>query len=501
MSQALSIREALQKYGKVIQPVKGDSMFPMLDDEKDAVELIPVRNELQKYDLPLYQRPDGKLVLHRIIEVNKKYYLTCGDNRTRVEKVPKDWVIAVASGFYKNGAYVSCQDEGYLSYIQEKWKDFPNRSIIKKIPREWKMVMALYRMAITGQDGEIQTAGNLVWETVYNLCKQQMIGAAVYEALDKVNCPEQIREKFKQLNQQSLRRWLLFKTEREKIYEALQQKNIPYMSLKGILYAPLYPVAGMREIADNDVLIRPQDAQTVNRCMTEMGYRCKPGWAHESYHKEPMLNFELHTKLFYNKHIEAAFSDVWNRAKQAGENSCKFLMSDEDIYLHTVAHFHKHYTESGYGLRPFADLYLLKKQGKNYDMQYIDRKLEKMGLREFAAFFEETTHQLFEGDIDAIDGDAVQYIFRSGAFGNVENRVRNGIDKSGKGKYLWSRVFLPYAHMCQDYPCLIKFPILLPIFWVVRLVNSVFNTEKRRRLKTELSHISQSNKNTKNKNG
>ena len=90
-------------------------------------------------------------------------------------------MIAVASGFYKSGAYVSCQDEGYLSYIQEKWKDFPNRSIIKKIPREWKMVMALYRMAITGQDGEIQTAGNLVWETVYNLCKQQMIGAAVYE--------------------------------------------------------------------------------------------------------------------------------------------------------------------------------------------------------------------------------------------------------------------------------------------------------------------------------
>jgi len=124
-----------------------------------------------------------------------------------------------------------------------------------------------------------------------------------------------------------------------------------------------------------------------------------------------------------------------------------------------------------------------------------------MGLREFAAFFEETTHRLFDGDMDAIDGDAVQYIFRSGAFGTVENRVRNGIKKSGRGKYLWKRVFLPYSQMCQDYPCLIKIPVLLPVFWVVRWVDSVINTEKRHRLKTELTQISKSSKNTKNKNG
>ena len=40
-------------------------------------------------------------------------------------------------------------------------------------------------------------------------------------------------------------------------------------------------------------------------------------------------------------------------------------------------------------------------------------------------------------------------------------------------------------------------PILLPFFWGVRLVNSVFNTEKRRKLKIELTQIAQNNKNTK----
>ena len=497
MSQSLSIRQALAKYGKVIQPVNGDSMYPMLDDDKDAVELVPVSGQLQKYDLPLYQRPNGKLVLHRIIAVKKNHYLTCGDNRTKVEKVPKDWILAVATGFYKNGTYVSCQDERYISYVQEKWKDFPNRTIVKKIPKEWKIVMSLYRAAITGRNEKIDATGKQGWETVCKLCKKQMIGATVYTALENVSCPEPIREKFRQLNQQSLRRWLLFTAERENVYKALTAHNIPYMSLKGILIAPLYPDVSMREIADNDILIRPETAMAANRCMVDLGYRCKPGWAHESYYKEPLLNFELHKKLFYNDEIEAAFCDVWNRAKQAGENSCEFIMSDEDVYLHMVAHFHKHYMESGCGMRAFADLYLLRKQGKCYDMQYIDRKLEQMGLREFAAFFEDTTTQLFDGDIGAISNETVHYIFGSGAFGTVENRANNAIQKMGTKKYFWSRVFLPYSQMCLDYPCLKKLPILLPVFWGVRLVNSVFNTEKRRKLKIELTQIAQNNKNTK----
>ncbi|MBQ7817873.1 MAG: S24/S26 family peptidase [Oscillospiraceae bacterium] len=134
MNETLNICQALKKYKRIVQPISGNSMLPMLDEEKDAVELVAVSGPLQKYDLPLYQRPNGKLVLHRIIDVKKKHYLTCGDNRTDVEKVPMDWVIAVASGFFKDGTYVSCQDEKYLAYVQTHWENFPQRQIIKKNP-------------------------------------------------------------------------------------------------------------------------------------------------------------------------------------------------------------------------------------------------------------------------------------------------------------------------------------------------------------------------------
>jgi len=495
MNESLNIREALAKYKKIIQPIHGISMLPMLDEDRDAVELVEAKGILQKYDLPLYRRRNGQMVLHRIIAVKKNHYLICGDNSTAVEKVPFDRVVAVASGFYKNGKYVSCQNEEYIAYVQDRWKDFSGRKLIRKLPKEWDVMAALYRAAITGREENIHIPNSVSWETVYRLCKQQMIGALVYPTLEKLDCPRRIKDKFRYMNQQCLHRWLLFQAEREAIYRDLEQLKIPYMSLKGIRYDPLYPFAGAREAADNDILIRQEDAQTLQQYMTDRGYKSKPGWVHVSYHKKPYYNFEFHTNLFYDETIEVHFDELWERAKPVKEGCFEYLMSDEDIYLHTVAHFHKHYYWSGSGIRAFADLYLLRKQGKDYDMSYIDRKLEAMGLREFAAFFEDTAEQLFDGDISAVDSEAMHYILGSGAFGTVENRARNLIKKKGVSKYFWSRVFLPYRQMCMDYPCLWRLPFLLPVFWVVRLVKSLFNADKRRKLKIELTAMTNNKKN------
>ena len=80
-------------------------------------------------------------------------------------------------------------------------------------------------------------------------------------------------------------------------------------------------------------------------------------------------------------------------------------------------------------------------------------------------------------------------------FEAVEMRTRKAIKKQGAAKYFLSRVFIPYHQMCMYYPCLRKLPVLLPVFWAVRLVSAVFNTKKRRKLKGELTAI------TKKKNG
>ena len=130
MRPSLSIEQALKEQGELMRPVDGDSMMPLLDQRTDLVKIIPVHGELKQYDLPLYRRPSGALVLHRIIKVKKKHYVICGDNRQIYEKVPKEWVIGLAAGRYRGDDYLSFDDGEYRLNIEDLWrmKDrLPNR--------------------------------------------------------------------------------------------------------------------------------------------------------------------------------------------------------------------------------------------------------------------------------------------------------------------------------------------------------------------------------------
>ena len=95
---------------------RGISMLPMLRQGIDSVVLAPVPEKLKKFDLPLYQRPDGKYILHRVVAVGETY--TCiGDNQFQYEAgVHHEWVRAVVSGFYRGDQLWSAADWRYKLY-------------------------------------------------------------------------------------------------------------------------------------------------------------------------------------------------------------------------------------------------------------------------------------------------------------------------------------------------------------------------------------------------
>ncbi len=112
----LSMEEFLQANGYIVRPIVGHSMLPMLVEGKDTVHLVPVTRELIPGDVPMYRRPKGAYVLHRIHKVKKNYYIIRGDNCAFFEKVPKSWVIAVMDGYSKDGKYIPIDDKEYRAY-------------------------------------------------------------------------------------------------------------------------------------------------------------------------------------------------------------------------------------------------------------------------------------------------------------------------------------------------------------------------------------------------
>jgi signal peptidase I len=114
------IEEIIQSGGEVVFTITGDSMAPMLYHRRDKVCIIKASGkQLNKYDIPLYVRKNGNYIIHRIVAVKERGYVTMGDNQVVKEyPVISSQVIGVVKGFWRKGKYVSCDDLRYRIYCR-----------------------------------------------------------------------------------------------------------------------------------------------------------------------------------------------------------------------------------------------------------------------------------------------------------------------------------------------------------------------------------------------
>lgn len=110
------IREKLNEGHEVTFSPRGRSMLPFLKEGRDTVSLTAPPAKLKKYDIPLYQRKNGKYVLHRVVKVGETY--TCiGDNQFTLEDgIEHGQIIAVCSSFVRNGKKIDANDLSYRLY-------------------------------------------------------------------------------------------------------------------------------------------------------------------------------------------------------------------------------------------------------------------------------------------------------------------------------------------------------------------------------------------------
>lgn len=111
--------EQIQQHGSLVYTNVGDSMMPLLREKRDLL-IIEKRGpeRLKKYDVPLYKRPNGQYVLHRIIKVRKDDYVIVGDNRWQREfGVKDDWIFGVLTGVVRDGKKLDVNNWKYKLYV------------------------------------------------------------------------------------------------------------------------------------------------------------------------------------------------------------------------------------------------------------------------------------------------------------------------------------------------------------------------------------------------
>ena len=131
-----NIERQLEEQGYYVSTTVGWSMYPMLRNRRDRIVVLPVGKErLKKYDLPLYRRPDGKYILHRIIGVREKDYVIRGDNTYVKEYIPDEWILGYVSEFYRQDRHILTSSRKYRLYAAVWNFIYPLRHVFVKLRR------------------------------------------------------------------------------------------------------------------------------------------------------------------------------------------------------------------------------------------------------------------------------------------------------------------------------------------------------------------------------
>ena len=266
-----------------------------------------------------------------------------------------------------------------------------------------------------------------------------------------------------------------------KVCGAFDSHGIDYMPLKGCTLKHLYPYHELRSMGDADILIRTTQYDRIRPIMEQLGFQEVSESDHELVWDGKGLHLELHKRLIPtpNKDYYSYYGDGWKMAKC--QNGCHYDMTPEDAYIYVFTHLAKHYRDGGISCRFVTDLWVYQRQCPQLDMAYIHGEMEKLGLMEFYGNMSRLVDAWFrDGQWDEKTQFLSKAIFAAGgrrqfalAQGARDQQATGSVGRGKLHRFL-ELAFPPRRIVGFKYPVVNKYPWLLPVFWVVRAVSTVF---------------------------
>lgn len=118
-----SVPQELQEKGRCLIQTSGISMEPLLHDHCSTVVLESITRPLEIMDVVLFERPNGQLVLHRIIKKNANHFIICGDNTLQLESVPENQILGIMTGYFpdQSNHFVAVNLKEDQVHIRQWW--------------------------------------------------------------------------------------------------------------------------------------------------------------------------------------------------------------------------------------------------------------------------------------------------------------------------------------------------------------------------------------------
>lgn len=357
-------------------------------------------------------------------------------------------------------------------------------------------LLVLVKSALTGQSLPLPEGFTL--EAAKELIRSQSLVPLVYPGA--IQCG--LNPKTEQMQKYQVRyfRHLVISDRQmrtvDRVLAAFEEQGIDYMVLKGCNLKKLYPRPEMRPMGDADILIRMDQYKTIRPVMQQLELNPVKESSYDFVWQNEDLYLELHKRLYSpaQELLCRYFGTGWERAVAGSGHGHQ--MTREDEYAYIFSHMAKHFRICGIGVRHLIDLYVYRNAYPDMDEKQIERIMKQLQMLEFYRNVRRTLDVWFAGEpADAVTDMITEYVFSSGCFGTMENKLYyEELTKAGKrkatkrtrlGSFI-DAIFPPLNLMQASYIVLIKYPILYPFFWPVRWIDVLLH--RRRNIKRKL-HI------------
>lgn len=318
------------------------------------------------------------------------------------------------------------------------------------------------------------------FDYIYRFAKIHMVANTAFYAVEKLNKKPiaPLMKSWEKLRNTNVHKCLIQTMEYSDICKAFQENKIKFLTFKGFEISFFYPKEEYRLMSDLDFLIKGSFSKSEN-IMRKLGYKKgERETSHESaFLKPPFMVVELHRNLFEpNSPFGKYYDNIFDRSHA---DNYRYKMTGEDAYIYNTVHLYKHYTMSGCGIRNVMDFYLMnKKLLPQLNKDYVETELANMNLLEFSEKIAEIGDKWFKSQDVEEFSRMERYILSSGAYGTKEKLITNNKEGKTKAEYVMYRLFPPLKWMQFFYRPLIKYPFLLPFFYIYRLIKAAFFNRK-----------------------
>lgn len=360
---------------------------------------------------------------------------------------------------------------------------------------------------------------NMDLQKVFEISTLQSVSSIAFMGLQKSKQTEIAEsdcvKKWDVYVKQSLRKNVLLDIEREKLAAYLEEQHIWYMPLKGSVLQSIYPVYGMRQMADNDILFDAAYRGDIRAYMEENGFEAVEYEQnhHDVYMKPPIYNFEMHTELFGSKNNpvwQKYYIDVKDRLRLKEGKSYEYCFTDEDFYIYQILHSYKHYRLGGTGLRHLVDTFVFLSAKKDtMDWAYLHRELRGLDADSYAALTEALCFKLFskpqhfqaehiKTELTAAEFDMLYVMSLAGTYGTHDSMIEADFEKAaakagdGRNKklqYYLQRAFPDEEWWRRKVPFCYRHVWARPFYNVYRLIRGV--TVRRKKLAHEIAMVNE----------